>query len=467
MLRGVSLALLLLLTSSSVVGFDHFITRNGAELRDGSKRFRFISVNIPNYFIIEDRATAQSPAWHRVTEFEQRDAARTVAYLGGQVLRVYPFSVEGGRNVDGKLAHIYDHNGSIAYHEELFRDMDRGLAIAEEYHLRVIIPLVDEWQWFGGHAEWARLVNAPEFWDDARARSAFQEFLLWLLNRRNTVTGRLYKEDPTILAWELGNEIESASDGWLHEMAAFIRHHDANHLLIDGGHKQLSYAALADPNIDILTTHYTDDRFDRFAERAAELGKGYLYGEFSPVGDPYAVRDIITRTIKSAAVGSLAWSLRFHSERGGFYYHADFNGESDSLHYPGFATTKPRGEEEIFVELRAGAYAIQGRTVPAEPPPEAPILLPFSDPGAISWQGAAGASGYRVERRQGESGKWETVAKDIHDATPQQAPDRTLVSALPLFSDRPGPGRWYYRVIACNGAGDSIPSNRVGVDVGH
>ena len=28
----------------------------------------------------------------------------------------------------------------------------------------------------------------------------------WLLLRNNTLTGQLYRDDPTILAWETGNE---------------------------------------------------------------------------------------------------------------------------------------------------------------------------------------------------------------------------------------------------------------------
>jgi len=468
MLTGMAraLALLLTLAAAPASAFDHFITRSGPTLRDGSKNFRFISVNIPDYFIVEDRATPGGPAWHRVTAFEQRDAARAVNRLGGRVLRTYCFSVEGGRNVQGKLAHIYSENGHIRYNEELFRDVDRGLAIAAEQKVRVIIPLVDNWEWFGGYAEWAKLAHAENFWDDPKARAAFKDFIVWLLNRRNTVTGKLYKDDPTILAWELGNEIDKASSSWITDMSAFIKQHDTHHLLIDGGHKQLVDVALHDPNIDILTTHYTDDMFDKFAARAADMGKAYIYGEYSPVGGPEAVRGIVERTIKSPAAGSLVWSLRFHSESGGFYYHSDFNNQSNSLQYPGFDNS-PSNEREIFNVLRQGAYTIQGRTMLQEPPPDAPFLLPINDPAAINWQGSAGATGYTVQRRQGKSNDWVTIAGNVTDATPQEDPSGGIISKLPLFSDQPGAGLWSYRVIAHNTSGNSPPSNSVDVNITH
>jgi hypothetical protein len=91
------------------------------------KPYRFVSVNIPNYFILEDRAGKHGKKWHRVTEFEQRDAARAVKRMGGQVFRSYTFAVDGGKNLADKLAHIYaDERGRIRYNEELFRDVDRG-----------------------------------------------------------------------------------------------------------------------------------------------------------------------------------------------------------------------------------------------------------------------------------------------------------------------------------------------------
>ena len=451
------------LPAAHAAGFEHFITRDGSSLYNGDKPFRFISVNIPNYFILEDRAGESGDKWHRVTAFEQRDAANAVKRLGGQVFRAYTFSVIGGKNLSKDLAHIYaDEQGQIQYHEELFRDVDRGLAIAAEQGVRVIIPLVDNWAWFGGFAEWAKLSGVGDFWNDPKARADFKAFISWLLNRKNSVTGVLYKDDPTIMAWELGNEIDKASADWIVDMAAHIKGIDANHLLIDGGHKTIPAISLADKNIDIVTTHYTDKEFTDFAEKAAWAGKAYIYGEFDP-SDSDDVGNILRRTVYSPAAGAMAWSLRFRTEQGGFYYHSDFNGKSDSLHYPGFATTRPIEEEEVIRILREGALYIQGAPIDPDTAPEPPVLLPFDSPAAISWQGSSGATVYDVQRRQG-SGSWQTVAIDVSDATPV-VKGGEIVAKLPLFSDYPEPGSWSYRVIARNEAGASAPSNIIKVNV--
>lgn len=37
-------------------------------------------------------------------------------------------------------------------------------------------------------------------------RSAFKTYVKKIVNRRNSITGVLYRDDPTIMAWDLANE---------------------------------------------------------------------------------------------------------------------------------------------------------------------------------------------------------------------------------------------------------------------
>ena len=62
-----------------------------------------------------------------------------------------------------------------------------------------------------------------------------------MLTRVNTITGVAYKDDPTIMAWELMNEPRCPSDlsgrtlqSWIAEMAAHVKSIDAAHLLEAG-----------------------------------------------------------------------------------------------------------------------------------------------------------------------------------------------------------------------------------------
>lgn len=128
--------------------------------------------------------------------------------------------------------------------------LDRAIAIAGERGLRSILALTNNWPDFGGmpqYAKWLGLSAKHDFYRSQAAREAYQNWVEHLILRRNTVTGRLYRDEPAILAWELANEPRCESDtgqslpdgiptllGWVDEMSRFIRERDANHLIVVG-----------------------------------------------------------------------------------------------------------------------------------------------------------------------------------------------------------------------------------------
>jgi hypothetical protein len=105
--------------------------------------------------------------------------------------------------------------------------------------------------------------------------------------------------------------------------------------------------------------------------------------------------------------------------------------------------------------LREAGFKIQGLPVPPFPLPEAPHLLPISEVPMFSWRGSVGATGYDIQRAEGNDGPWTTIAQNVSDAD---------IAYRPLFSDTTArPGQSYsYRIIARNTSGASPPSNVVG-----
>lgn len=49
-------------------------------------------------------------------------------------------------------------------------------------------------------------VKSEMFYQDPKCFDAFVAYITALLNRRNTLSGVLYKDDPTIFAWSVANE---------------------------------------------------------------------------------------------------------------------------------------------------------------------------------------------------------------------------------------------------------------------
>lgn len=79
-----------------------------------------------------------------------------------------------------------------------------------------------------------------------------------MLNRTNYYTGIKYKDDKAILAWETMGE-NLAPDSWTNDIAAYIKSIDANHLVMDG-YYGITTNGLNNPNIDIVSDHYYNDK---------------------------------------------------------------------------------------------------------------------------------------------------------------------------------------------------------------
>jgi len=45
------------------------------------------------------------------------------------------------------------------------------------------------------------------FWTDATSKADYRHLLEYLVNRRNTVNGLRYRDEPAILAWQFGQRV--------------------------------------------------------------------------------------------------------------------------------------------------------------------------------------------------------------------------------------------------------------------
>lgn len=453
---------LLLLSASGLAQFANFVTRKGDKLYDGEKQVRFISLNTPNLHYLEDYLPFEGTNPYRLSdEFEIRDALKTVGQLGGKVTRIYVPSVRREDDAPGVIRHV---EGPGRFNEEAFRNLDKVLQLANELRVRIIIPFVDNWRWWGGPREYAGFRGKPQeaFWTDPQIIADIKATISYVINRRNTCTGIAYRDDRAILAWETGNELV-APYSWTKEIASYVKSLDTNHLLADGTNiRTLSEDALADSNLDIVTTHHYHDpaaslRFIVQNQAMARGRKPYVVGEYGiiPLQDLRALTDTI---INQDLAGGMVWSLRFHNREGGFYNHYEY-GRAEAYRWPGFVNGDAYDERLALSFLRDRAYRIDGALPPRLPVPEPPVLLPIADPAHISWQGSTGAESYRVERREEGDPDWQAVAAGA---------DESRAECRPLFDDESAvPGkRYFYQVKAANESGTSAPSNIVGpVDV--
>lgn len=451
----------LAISGSAAPLLKDFVRVEGDQLVEAGKPFRFISFNVPNLLVIEDNVPfTETNPWRLPDRFELTDALATVRQLGGTVARTYVITVRRPDETDVVPRHVL---GPGQFSEEAFRALDLALQAANEQGVRLIIPLVDNWVWQGGRAEYAgfRGKAKDQFWTDRQLIDDFKATLRFILNRTNSVTGIQYRDDPAILCWETGNEVDSPV-AWTREIAAYIRLLDPNHLVMDGVNgSQLRAESLAMPEIDIVTTHHYPGQKGSFAELIRENAakakgrKPYVVGEFGFVGTEQ-MAEAMAAVAESGSTGGLLWSLRFRNRDGGFYWHSEPSGGNQykAFHWPPSVIGAAYDEERLMNLVRQQAFAIRGLSVPAPALPEAPHLLPVTSPGALSWQGSVEAETYIVERAAAREGPWTRIAEKI---------DEARVQYRPLFSDETARrGAWFYRVRAVNRAGASRPSNVAG-----
>ncbi len=461
MLLAVFFALWLGCTSTVDTTFDEFITVKGDQLMQGDEPFRFVSYNIPNLHYIEDNVPfTETNPWRFPDEFEIRDALLSIKQSGGRVARTYTLSVRKPDEPDSIPRHVL---GPGEFNQEAFVALDKVLQVANETGIRLIIPFVDNWIWWGGRGEYAafRGKEPDEFWTDPQLIADFKKTIEFVLNRTNTFTGVQYKNDKAVLGWETGNELQCPPE-WTTDIAAYIKSLDTNHLVIDGYQgNTLRDESLRDANTDVVSSHHYEKdpaemaaHIQANAETAAGV-KPYYVGEFGFI-DVHGVRRVLDTVVNSQCSGALIWSLRFHNRDGGFYWHSEPYGGNlfKAYHWPGFPSGAAFNETEHVQLVREKAHAIRDMAPPARQLPPVPHLLPIDGVSEISWQGSAGALAYQIERAESADGPWTVIAESVSDAA---------VQYRPLYNDTAVEigNTYFYRVSAINQAGTSAPSNVV------
>ncbi|KAL6993547.1 Mannan endo-1,4-beta-mannosidase 7 [Sarracenia purpurea var. burkii] len=136
-----------------------------------------------------------------------------------------------------------------SYNDQMFKGLDFVIAEARKYGIKLVLSLVNNYESFGGkkqYVNWASsrgqyLSSDDDFFRNPVVKGYYKNHVKTVLNRHNTVTGILYKNDPTIMAWELMNEPRCTSDpsgrtiqAWIMEMASYVKSIDRNHLLEAG-----------------------------------------------------------------------------------------------------------------------------------------------------------------------------------------------------------------------------------------
>ncbi|MFI5838008.1 cellulase family glycosylhydrolase [Micromonospora sp. NPDC051300] len=429
-----------------------FVVRDGTRLTVAGRPFRFAGPNA--YWLGLDENVggtdpADPPAVDHPTYFRIRDGLTTARRMGATVVRAHTLGVSTGhpKSLEPALGQV---------NPEAFDRIDYAIAEARRQGLRLIVPLTDNWQYYhGGRYDFLRWLGLSTdddgalFYTDPAARAAFKQYVRTLLTHVNRYTGKAYVDDPTIMAWELGNELNGMTADWVDDVAGHVKTLAPRQLVAAGSQHGTDPAVLASPHVDISDSHYyppTAAGIAADAAAATAAGKVYVAGEY---GSGQATDELLDQVAANPDVsGALFWSLFGHHDHSGFVPH----GDGFTVHYPGDTPAM----RAAVAALTRFATTMSGRPAPAVIGDRPLLTAVDADYGitTLRWRGTAGTAGYLVQRR-GPGGAWATVS----GARPLSADD------APWYDLTTPAGRVTYRVVAVDAGGAAVAvSVPVGTD---
>ncbi|MDP9000992.1 MAG: cellulase family glycosylhydrolase [Myxococcota bacterium] len=369
--------------------------------------------------------------------------------LGLKVIRIWAYLDRGSLdgtigNVDGpgEKEGVYFQYWDPAQKRPAYNDGATGIAHldyvldhAKRLGIKVILVLTNNWKDFGGmdqYLTWYGLSEHELFYTHPSVVHAYKEWIGHLVHRKNSVSGIIYRDDPTIFGWELANEPRCANGGpfdhrsgctaqlivaWADEMSTFIKTIDPNHLVsvgdegffsrgpgygYDGSDGVDHEALLAIQHIDFGTYHLYPDSWGQslgwasqwiedHIQAARKAGKPTLLEEYGVVARRDDAGILVEETRRRKAYprwheliqkrggnGALFWMLAAYDDEHGkypdydhFVLYADEHGTSLITQ---FARTMP---------LDSQACRLYRRAAPLDTVPKSPFVTVFKPPGLM------------------------------------------------------------------------------------
>ena len=334
-----------------------FVYTSGQQFMMDGNPYYFQGNNIYYASIVDGATTDQNIV----------DMMYNASQKGVKVMRIWGFSdgVWGGTTPIQSAIGVWNGQSNIV----ALKKLDYAISQAQLRGMKVILPLVNSWKEYGGMVWYVHQIlgashTKVEFFTNAACQAAYKNYVNMILNRTNYYTNVTYKNDPTILSWELANEPNSYDEqlpnygdnwdpsgtkikAWLTIMADYVHFLDPNHMIstgeegyktggsdwTDNGSKSLDFAGnTAIGNISFATIHVYPDAWSKspaqinafMADRASiahALGKPIILEEFGSKaigsmptpGNKYDRDSILTEFINTARynnfAGAMVWQM--------------------------------------------------------------------------------------------------------------------------------------------------------------
>ena len=297
------------------VGFVR--VEDGDFVRDGEK-LTFVGTNFWYGPII----ASEGRGGNRERLHKELDALKEIGVTNLRIL----VGSDGPEGVAYKVEPVLQKEPGV-YNDTLLRGLDYLLDQMARRDMHAVLYFNNSWEWSGGYGqylEWAGdgkallpsvdgyenyVDHVSRFVKNDKAKELYYDHVRNIVTRTNMVTGKAYKDDPTIFSWQIGNEprafardsvTKAAFADWMCTSATLIKSLDPNHMVSSGSEglygcevdMELFEKIHAHKDFDYLNVHIwplvwrwvTKDTFADSVSVANEMTEKYLTAHF-PVAE--------------------------------------------------------------------------------------------------------------------------------------------------------------------------------------
>ncbi|MCX6210343.1 MAG: mannanase [Bacteroidetes bacterium] len=228
-----------------------FVKVRGTQFMIGNKPYNFIGTN----FWAGMNLGSVAKSGNRNRLIRELDAMQNI---GINNLRIMALT-EGPDTEPFRIVPSNNDKGTL--NEDYLIGLDFLLSEMKKRNMYAVVCLSNFWPWSGGFAQyqkWARdiehieypmdtingnwdlyMKNTAKFYSSQRAIQIYHQSISKVISRKNTVTNILYKDDATIMSWQLCNEPRGMNNvkdylKWIDTTASLIKSIDNNHLVSIG-----------------------------------------------------------------------------------------------------------------------------------------------------------------------------------------------------------------------------------------